>query len=162
MIGNRLSRGKIKFKPMPRAPKNLSWLVHVQLVRSIAVGVPRHKHLPLRRLSQHRRGHPAGDGHAMINFQYARASDSSPIVQVASSLAQQIGYRRNYFFLPRTLSRLSPLIASGATRTGLLNGRTWDRTVTAKHATLASFWFQASAPPFAVIEKMTCIGWHRL
>src|ERR1035437_6556151 len=42
MIGNRLPGGKVKFKTMPRAPKNLPWLVHVQLVRSIATGKSRH------------------------------------------------------------------------------------------------------------------------
>jgi len=51
MIGNRLPGGKIKFKTMPRAPKNLPWLVHVQLVRSIATGKsasgPRSQSAPL-------------------------------------------------------------------------------------------------------------------
>ena len=39
------------------------------------------QHLPLRRLSQHRRGDPAGDGAVMINFQYARANDVADAVR---------------------------------------------------------------------------------
>ena len=41
------------------------------------------QHLPLRRLSQHRRGDPAGDGDGavMINFEYARASDVADAVR---------------------------------------------------------------------------------
>ena len=44
----------------------------------------------------------------------------------------------------------------------LLDRRAWDRTVRAKHATVASLWFQARATTFAVIENLTCIYWHRL
>src|SRR6202035_736280 len=36
---------------------------------------------PLRRLSQHCRGDPSGDGAIMINFQYARASDVADAVR---------------------------------------------------------------------------------
>ena len=40
------------------------------------------KHLPLRRLSEHRGGDPAGDGRQiMINFQYARAHDVADAVR---------------------------------------------------------------------------------
>ena len=39
------------------------------------------QHLPLRRLSQHCRGDPSGDGTIMINFQYARASDVADAVR---------------------------------------------------------------------------------
>ena len=43
------------------------------------------QHLPLRRLSEHRGGDPAGDGRdgwqAMINFQYARANDVADAVR---------------------------------------------------------------------------------
>ena len=50
------------------------------------------QHLPLRRLSQHRRGDPAGDGRngwqAMINFEYARAIDVADAVrQIAADPA---------------------------------------------------------------------------
>ena len=48
------------------------------------------QHLPLRRLSQHRRGDPAGDGmgQVMINFQYARANDVADAVrQIAADPA---------------------------------------------------------------------------
>ena len=46
------------------------------------------QHLPLRRLSEHRRGDPAGDGAIMINFQYARASDVADAVrQIAADPA---------------------------------------------------------------------------
>ena len=50
------------------------------------------QHLPLRRLSQHRRRHPAGDGgdggQVMINFQYARATDVADAVrQIAADPA---------------------------------------------------------------------------
>ena len=44
------------------------------------------QHLPLRRLSQHCRGHPAGDGAVMISFQYSRASNVADAVrQMAAS-----------------------------------------------------------------------------
>src|SRR5215813_12986941 len=39
------------------------------------------QYLPLRRVSQHCRGDPAGDGAVMINFQYARASDVADAVR---------------------------------------------------------------------------------
>ena len=39
------------------------------------------QHLPLRRLYQHCRGNPAGDGAVMINFEYARASDVADAVR---------------------------------------------------------------------------------
>ncbi len=39
------------------------------------------QYLPLRRLPQHRRGNPAGDGAVMINFQYARATDVADAVR---------------------------------------------------------------------------------
>src|SRR5207248_4835968 len=39
------------------------------------------QHLPLRRLSQHRCGDPAGDGVIMINFQYTRAADVADAVR---------------------------------------------------------------------------------
>ena len=46
------------------------------------------QHLPLRRLSEHRRGDPAGDGAVMINFQYARAADVADAVrQIAADPA---------------------------------------------------------------------------
>ena len=47
------------------------------------------QHLPLRRLSEHRRGDPAGDGgEVMIKFQYARASDVADAVrQIAADPA---------------------------------------------------------------------------
>jgi hypothetical protein len=52
-------------------------------------------------------------------------------------------------------------IASRATRIARLNRRASDRTVRAKHATIARLWFQASATTLAVIEILTCIYWHR-
>ncbi len=46
------------------------------------------QHLPLRRLSQHRGGDPAGDGAVMINFQYSRAADVADAVrQIAADPA---------------------------------------------------------------------------
>src|SRR5206468_6281128 len=39
------------------------------------------QHLPLRRVSQHRRGDPTGDGAIMINFQYARATNVADAVR---------------------------------------------------------------------------------
>src|SRR5713101_7019023 len=39
------------------------------------------QHLPLRRVSQHRRGDPTGDGTIMIDFQYARANDVADAVR---------------------------------------------------------------------------------
>jgi len=53
-------------------------------------------------------------------------------------------------------------IASRATRIALLNRRASDRTIRAKHATIARLWFQAGATTLAVVEKLTCIYWHRL
>src|SRR5580704_15719194 len=43
------------------------------------------QYLPLRRLSQHRRGDSSGDGAIMINFQYARASDVSDAVRMIAT-----------------------------------------------------------------------------
>src|SRR3954469_1425920 len=44
------------------------------------------QHLPLRRLHQHCRGHSAGDGAVMINFQYSRAGNVADAVsQMAAS-----------------------------------------------------------------------------
>src|SRR5579883_2731481 len=43
------------------------------------------QHLPLRRLSQHRCGDPAGDGPAMINFQYSRARDVADAVRLRAA-----------------------------------------------------------------------------
>src|SRR6202165_2813905 len=47
------------------------------------------KHLPLRRLSQHRGGDPAGDAHdgwqVMINFAYARANDVADAVRMIAA-----------------------------------------------------------------------------
>src|SRR5262249_12042698 len=40
------------------------------------------QHLSLRRLSQHRRSDPAGDGAAMIDFQYTRASSVGEAVRL--------------------------------------------------------------------------------
>ena len=46
------------------------------------------QYLPLRRLSEHRGGDPAGDGAIMINFQYSRASDvADAIRQIAADPA---------------------------------------------------------------------------
>src|SRR6266849_4725667 len=46
------------------------------------------QHLTLRRVSQHRRGDPTGDGTIMINFQYARANDVADAVrQIAADPA---------------------------------------------------------------------------
>ena len=43
------------------------------------------QYLPLRRLSQHRRGDPAGDGAVMINFEYARATDVADAVRLIAA-----------------------------------------------------------------------------
>src|SRR5580704_12220711 len=43
------------------------------------------QYLPLRRLSQHCRGDPSGDGAIMINFQYARASDVADAVRMIAA-----------------------------------------------------------------------------
>src|SRR5580692_7369241 len=43
------------------------------------------QHLPLRRLSQHCRCDPSGDGAIMINFQYARASDVADAVRMIAT-----------------------------------------------------------------------------
>ena len=54
------------------------------------------QHLPLRRLSEHRGGDPAGDGAVMINFQYARASDVADAVrQIAADPTREIHRRRH-------------------------------------------------------------------
>ena len=47
------------------------------------------QHLPLRRIHQHCRGHPAGDGAAMIGFQYSRADNVADAVrQMAATPAR--------------------------------------------------------------------------
>src|SRR5215471_7428289 len=40
------------------------------------------EYLPLRRIPQHCRGNPAGDGAAMISFQYSRASNVAEAVRI--------------------------------------------------------------------------------
>ena len=55
------------------------------------------QHLPLRRLSQHRRGDPAGDGRrVMINFQYARANDVADAVRADRRRSDREIHRRRH------------------------------------------------------------------
>src|SRR3954466_6266255 len=48
-------------------------------------GVDERKPLPLRRLSEHRRRHPTGNGPAMNNFQYFRASDVADAIRLLAA-----------------------------------------------------------------------------
>src|SRR3954447_23495318 len=48
-------------------------------------GADERKPMPLRRLSEHCRRHPAGNGPAMNNFQYARANDVADAIRLLAA-----------------------------------------------------------------------------